>query len=210
MEVEKEISIDDLKEWVVVDSQEREVDKEGRVKEKVIRGEHYAGLEVWAISPGLYKGKKDAYSKKIIESKTENLSDFFYDKIKDVYDSFDKEFGLSNFEWVIPIPTSKPNQDISPTLRPVGEKLAEETKKIFAPVIEKVGLSSSKVRDVETRHNDVSNSMKINCEAYKVKGKNIILLDDLRASGTTILECTKILREAGCGKVIAICLSIND
>lgn len=55
------------------------------------------------------------------------------------------------------------------------------------------------------RIKNVSNSFKINPkEINNIKNKNIILLDDVIATGATINECSKVLKKAGSKKVIAI------
>lgn len=41
----------------------------------------------------------------------------------------------------------------------------------------------------------------------KIKGKNIILVDDITTTGTTLRECAKVLKQSGAGKVIGVTLA---
>jgi len=45
---------------------------------------------------------------------------------------------------------------------------------------------------------------------YDVRGKNIIIIDDVFVTGSTMVEAMKILYEAGANKVIAILLAVNQ
>jgi len=57
------------------------------------------------------------------------------------------------------------------------------------------------------RYNSVKDSMQITRE---VTEEGILLLDDVRTTGITILEAKKILLEAGAKKTVAVCLGINS
>ena len=43
-----------------------------------------------------------------------------------------------------------------------------------------------------------------------VKGKSIIIFDDIFTTGSTIDECAKTLKAAGAGKIIGLTLSITE
>ncbi|XOB42645.1 MAG: ComF family protein [Candidatus Nealsonbacteria bacterium] len=49
------------------------------------------------------------------------------------------------------------------------------------------------------------------CENTKViKNKNIILIDDIYITGSTINECARVLKQSGAGKVIGIVVAITE
>ena len=59
------------------------------------------------------------------------------------------------------------------------------------------------------RYDNVKNAFSIN-EKYKnknLKDLNICLVDDVLTTGSTIIECAKVLRQAGASKIYAICLA---
>ena len=43
-----------------------------------------------------------------------------------------------------------------------------------------------------------------------IKGKNIILVDDVITTGSTILECARVLKENGCGKVTVCSIALAE
>ena len=45
------------------------------------------------------------------------------------------------------------------------------------------------------------------CEGISVKGKNILIVDDIFTTGTTIDECAKVLKKEGANKVYFLCLA---
>lgn len=56
----------------------------------------------------------------------------------------------------------------------------------------------------EERKNNLKNAFKVNKD---VKGKNILLVDDITTSGATMRECGKILKRSGAKKVLGIALA---
>ena len=45
--------------------------------------------------------------------------------------------------------------------------------------------------------------------ADAVKGKTVLLIDDIKTTGTTLAECKKVLRKAGAKKVICGCVAVG-
>lgn len=43
-----------------------------------------------------------------------------------------------------------------------------------------------------------------------IKGKTVLLIDDIFTTGSTLDECTRVLKKAGISKVYVLCLSIRD
>jgi ComF family protein len=58
---------------------------------------------------------------------------------------------------------------------------------------------------ITEREENVRNAFALNPKFGElIKGKNIILVDDVITTGSTILECARVLKENGCGEV-AVC-----
>ena len=58
-------------------------------------------------------------------------------------------------------------------------------------------------------------NQKLNLPIYVIyssyrKDKNIILVDDVITTGSTILECSKVLKNAGCGDVYVCSLALAE
>lgn len=57
----------------------------------------------------------------------------------------------------------------------------------------------------EMRLKNVKGSFKVNDDFKdKIKGKNIVLVDDVYTTGATLNECCKVLKKAGCENVMVI------
>jgi ComF family protein len=63
----------------------------------------------------------------------------------------------------------------------------------------------------EERKENVSNAFKLN-EKFtgRLNGKNIVLVDDVITTGATILECARILKENGCGKILTCSIALAE
>ena len=59
------------------------------------------------------------------------------------------------------------------------------------------------------RLTNLRGAFKVN-EKYDVKGKTILLCDDVVTTGSTLSECAKTLRKAGAKKVISVTASMKD
>ena len=68
--------------------------------------------------------------------------------------------------------------------------------------------AQAKISDPILRQQNVLSIFKIN-ENFKsiIKNKNIILVDDVFTTGSTLNECAKILKQNGAKTIIAICLA---
>ena len=66
--------------------------------------------------------------------------------------------------------------------------------------------SQAKCKDSESRAKNVIDCFKIK-NSESIKGKNIILIDDVFTSGATITEAAKILKQNGCRKIIALVIA---
>lgn len=68
---------------------------------------------------------------------------------------------------------------------------------------------SQTTMDLNEREENISGAFKVKWNT-QVRGKNILLLDDVITTGATISECGKILLEAGASKVYAASIAIAD
>ena len=167
--------------------------------------EHYGDLEVPVFAPHFYYSlstKKDDYSRQIVFGKKTDLSDYFFEEVKSVLSQIPFKPDL-----FIIVPSSKMLK-FSPTILGLGRKLSKEFNIPFKRSIKRIR-ERTKLTDCsnqEERYASVSGSFRV---TRKLKGEKIVLLDDTRVSGVTLLECTKILKEAGASDVAAVCLGIN-
>lgn len=68
--------------------------------------------------------------------------------------------------------------------------------------------SQAKISDPILRQKNVTNIFKINDNLKSiVKNKNIILVDDVFTTGSTLNECAKILKQNDANLIVAICLA---
>lgn len=59
----------------------------------------------------------------------------------------------------------------------------------------------------EERIANVKNVFRLD-DKYEIKGKKIILVDDVMTTGSTVSECIKVLKKKGCEKVLAAAIAI--
>ena len=63
--------------------------------------------------------------------------------------------------------------------------------------------------NLNEREENISGAFKLK-KSNDVRGKNILLIDDVITTGATISECGKILLEAGANKIYAASIAIAD
>ncbi|MBI5880816.1 hypothetical protein HZB90_01665 [archaeon] len=178
--------------------------------EKACWPNYYGALAVMVLSPEYYYKpgvKKDEYSGRIVESKRKDLSNFFNNKIICLFDKKKKEYSLQSFNLITVIPGSK-SSAISPTMCSIGNNLSKHSNIPFELILERTRASQWSERKAEQRFKDVSGSMKLT-RRLRVEEKKILLLDDTRTTGMTVLECAKLLIESGAEEVLLICLGTN-
>lgn len=170
--------------------------------------EEFGDLEVEVLSNKWYFApcvKTDFYSKKILFSKKEDKTYYFWDDVKVCFQEFDL-----NFDLICVVPQSKID---SYSLTPcrLAEKLSSEFSTPFENIIERIKEPQKKMTDCSSAaerleaHKDTFNLRRL----LSTSEKNILLLDDIKAHGETKLLCVRLLIDGGAEIVKAICLGIN-
>ena len=135
-----------------------------------------------------------------------------YEKMKSIGTMFGKEIGeyisqmSEKFDYIVPVPLHRAKQ---------RERTYNQSSYICTGMQEvldievldclkrnRFTMSQTKL-DKQQRKENIQGAFKIN-DSYKdkIKGKNLIIADDVITTGATILECAQILKSAGCGKII--------
>jgi ComF family protein len=137
-----------------------------------------------------------------------------YEKMKSVGTMFGREIGAriskmngAKFDFAVPVPLHRAkerertyNQSLF-ICKGIGETLN-------VGVLDKC-LKRNRFTETQTRlhksqrKENVHGAFEINPKfKQRVAGKNIILADDVITTGATILECARVLKENGCGKIL--------
>jgi len=111
-----------------------------------------------------------------------------------------------NYDYIIPVPLHK---------RKLGyrgfnqtELLANEIKKelVLTDILLKTKKTKPQMKlPKEKRLKNLKNSFLIKNNS-KIKNKTILLIDDVKTTGTTLLECKKVLLESGVKEVLTLTL----
>jgi competence protein ComFC len=148
------------------------------------------------------RNSNDDYSKNIVKGKHEDLSDFFFARVESVFRKLPFKPDL-----IVVVPSSKLGE-FSPTMLALGRKLSDQFGIPNANIIERVteGKKHTDCTNSAERHEATEGSIKV---TRTLKGESVVLLDDTKATGMTLLECAKELKAMGASDVIGVCLGIN-
>ena len=122
-----------------------------------------------------------------------------------IYENLDKSL-LDKMDYIAYVPSSK--KKIRKRGYNHSKLLAEEISKysnipLFDNLHKIKNTKSQHFLSLEERSLNLKNSFMVNCD---LKGKNILLIDDIHTSGATIDECYKELKKANCNFIWAVCL----
>ena len=109
------------------------------VQELAYQPDYYYHLKVWAYAPANYfkkEIKEDEYSFNILRSKSQDMSNYFYPRIKGMYEELKKENKIMQSDIIAVIPKSEKGA-FSPTLIAIGKKLAAETGSVYELILER-------------------------------------------------------------------------
>lgn len=124
-----------------------------------------------------------------------------------------QEMKITPYDYIIPVPLHKVR---------IRERHYNQSDYIAEGISDKIEVPAlhgavSRIRYTKTqthltraeRIKNVKGAFEINNEyKEKLKGKNLIVLDDVITTGSTINEVIRILKENGCGKILAVCLAM--
>jgi predicted amidophosphoribosyltransferase len=166
---------------------------------------YYPKLQVQVFAPRFYYSKvqrKDEYSKQVVFGKNQDLSDYFFARIKKLFLKLPIKPTL-----IIVLPSSRMGK-FSPTLLALAKNLSDAFGIENDNIIERIkeGKKLTTCSNNDERHEAIKDSFKVN---RNIEGKKVVLLDDTKTTGGTVLECAKELRAAGASEVVAVCLGIN-
>ncbi len=121
------------------------------------------------------------------------------------------KYMLGGFDMLVPVPLSQ---------RRMNERGYNQSALIAEPLAEFIGADYSpdalkRVKNTRRQsglknYERKSNVLGAFSAPDNVKGKSVIIFDDIYTTGSTVEECAKTLKGAGAGKIIALTLSITD
>lgn len=117
------------------------------------------------------------------------------------------------FDYIVPVPIHKKRlkqrfKNQSLVLAKILNKLSK-TPICEALYKDRNAKTQSKIKNTKKRIKNIENAFKINEKMIaQIKGKSILLLDDIRTSGSTSRACAKALKESGAKDISFICCAI--
>ncbi len=120
------------------------------------------------------------------------------------------DFGGQNFEAVIPVPlhVSRLRERGFNQALLIGEGLGKKHKvKVLRRAIQRVRNTPPQVSlGPSDRKRNVRKAFAV-VQPEKIRGKNLLLVDDVFTTGSTVNECARILKKAGAEKVLVLTLA---
>ncbi len=170
-----------------------------------------SGLTVHFYYPRKYyphRSKRDDYSHKIVLSKENDLSEFFWPYVKKALEHAQKHWN-EIFDCSCVIPNSKGH--FSPTLLGLQKMIEAEYKIEPVNVLKKKAdcKKQTTLSDAYDREQNARASSEVD-EDERIGGSSILLIDDVKTSGSSIRAYTTLLHSKGAQSVAAIVLGEND
>jgi len=137
------------------------------------------------------------------------LSEFFVPFVMEHIEKFIPEFDV-----IIPVPLHPSRKrergfnQIELILDKVSEKMGINYRKDVLIRV-KPTKSQAKIKDDEKRKINVRGAFKI-IKRSGIKNKNILIVDDVFTTGSTLEECAKVVKEKGALKVYALCIATGS
>ena len=145
-----------------------------------------------------------------------------YTRMKSIGKVFGKKIGEEinsrfplNYDYAVPVPLHKSK---------LRERTYNQSDYICRGIAEALNIKPlekclSRTRYTKTqtklsiteREENVRNAFSVNPMFSEIiKGKNLILVDDVITTGSTILECARVLKENGCGEVTVCSIALAE
>lgn len=160
----------------------------------------------------LYRFKEDTEIQAIIHA-------FKYGQMKSIGVIYGRELGeiVKKFEFpfdlIIPVPLhkAKKRERTYNQSEYICHGINEITNiRVVESCLKRIRYTESQTRlKLPEREKNVNGAFRLNEKhAAEVSGKNIILVDDLITTGSTISECARVLKAADCGKILACSIAV--
>lgn len=125
----------------------------------------------------------------------------------------EKHMDMHHYSWLVPVPLHR----VKYRERTFNQSAALAThlsKRFRVPILKnnliRVRLGSPQMMlSKDKRLEDIKNSFKIKDPAL-LKGKSVLLVDDVITTGATANECSKVLKEAGASSVEVLTLARSE
>lgn len=117
-----------------------------------------------------------------------------------------------DFDFVTFVPMSERSRNVRTYNQ--SELLAKQVAKLLFLPTEDV---FTKIRETQSQHTlggkerrtNLVDSVKLKSTA-SVKGKTVLLCDDIKTTGSTLSECVEVLRKAGAERVCCVCVALSQ
>lgn len=146
----------------------------------------------------------------IIDFKDNRLSDNFEIFREAVIDKIAAEYASVDFDMTVCVPSyGKVKYSSS---REMAMNIAQSFNLSFNDVLEKYRETQKQHRlSQKERFVNLKNSIRVKADrSEEIKGKTLLLCDDVKTTGATLNECAKALYDCGAKKVCCVCIAVSD
>lgn len=177
---------------------------------RACRSTEYPGIVAHAFAIGHYVDMKDGnddFSKKMMHFyKFGNDMDFFLSRFLDIYKTYFENDKLK-FDIISLVPTHE-KSGINKNMQALAEKLSIVIKIPHEQILarNRAIKGSHEISTFKERYENIGGSMDV---IENVSGKNIILMDNVVITGTTLLEAARVLKENGAKTVVCMSLGLG-
>ena len=175
---------------------------------RVCRSTEYPGIVTHAFAISHYVDVTDGndnFSKKMMYFyKFGNDAEFFLSQFLDIYKTYFEKDKLK-FDIISLVPTHE-KSGINKNMQSLAEKLSLSISVPYEQILvrNRAIKKSHEISTFPERHENIMGSMDV---IENVSGKNIILMDNVVITGTTLLEAARVLK--GNGAKTVVCMSLG-